>query len=296
MKHELIHLKRRDIYIKLLFTVANAVHWLNPLVWIMQKEAAVDMELSCDERVIQGTDYAMRKAYTETLLSTLHKQNAKKTVLSTEFYRGKQIMKKRFKNILAQKRKKNGVAVLICAILLAVSLGTLVGCSIMKENTENSSGSLRIEDFQDANNQTDQPSPESAPDHNEHDSNETESVNADGPAVNQQESSIQTAENINPETFPIGEYHDDMGSQLIISKVDDKNYSVDFGIYKSMYTENAVGSYDVNTGILSFSGTDISTESIISADVVIQGDNLLVTLTHSEYLTGETFEFEPAQP
>ena len=64
----------------------------------------------------------------------------------------------------------------------------------------------------------------------------------------------------------------------------------------SAYTENAVGSYDVNTGILSFSGTDISTESIISAYVAIQGDNLLVTLTHSEYLTGETFEFEPGQP
>lgn len=176
-------------------------------------------------------------------------------------------MKKRFKNILAKKRKKNGMAVLICAILLAVSFGTLVGCSITKENIEDSSGSSRSEDIPDENSQT-----------------------------NQQESSIQTAESINPETFPVGEYHDDMGSQLIISKVDDKNYTVEFGIYKSMYTENAVGSYDVNTGILSFSGTDISTESTISADVAIQGDNLLVTLTHSEHLTGETFEFEPGQP
>ena len=182
-------------------------------------------------------------------------------------------MKKRFKNILAKKRKKNGMAVLICAILLAVSFGILVGCSITKENTEDNSSSLETED-----------------------SNETESVNIDESAANQQESSRQTAESINPETFPVGEYHDDMGSQLIISKVDDKNYTVEFGIYKSMYTENAVGSYDVNTGILSFSGTDISTESTISADVAIQGDNLLVTLTHSEHLTGETFEFEPGQP
>ena len=66
-----------------------------------------------------------------------------------------------------------------------------------------------------------------------------------------------------------------------------------------MYTENAVGSYDVNTGILSFSGTDISSESTLSADVAIQGDNLIVTLTHSEFLycsAGTTFEFEPGQP
>lgn len=296
LKHELVHLKRGDIYFKLLFAVANAVHWFNPLIWIMQKEAAVDMELSCDERVTQGTDYATRKAYTETLLSTLHKQNAKRTVLSTGFYGGKQIMKKRFKNILAKKRKKNGAAVLICAIMLAVSLGTLVGCSITKENAEDGSSPLGTEDIQDENSQTDQPSPESAPDNNVHDSNETESVNADEPAANLQESSMQMAESINPETFPVGEYHDDMDSELIISKVDDKNYSVDFGIYKSFYVEGAVGSYDADSGVLSFSGTDLGTESVISADVTIQGDNLLVTLTQSEHLTGETFEFEPSQP
>lgn len=172
LKHELVHLKRGDIYFKLLFVVANAVHWFNPLVWIMQKEAAVDMELSCDERVTQGTDYATRKAYTETLLSTLHKQSAKKTVLSTGFYGGKQIMKIRFKNILAKKGKKNGVTVLICAIMLAVSIGTLIGCSITKKNTEDGSDPLGIndsetEDIQDENSQTDEALPESGGGHYE---------------------------------------------------------------------------------------------------------------------------------
>ena len=134
---------------------------------------------------------------------------------------------------------------MICAIMLAVSLGTFVGCSITKENTEDGSGPLGTEDTHDENCQPDQPSLESDLDNNEHDSNEN--VNVDESAANQQESSIQTAESINPETFPVGEYHDDMGSQLIISKVDDKNYTVEYGIYKLMYTENAVGSYDVNT-------------------------------------------------
>lgn len=129
---------------------------------------------------------------------------------------------------------------MICTIMLVVSLGTLVGCSITKENAGDGSGPLRTEDIQDENSQMDQSSPESVLDNNEHDSNEDESVNVDEPATNHQESSIQTAESINPETFPVGEYHDDMGSELIISKVDDKNYSVDFGIYKSFYVEAAV--------------------------------------------------------
>lgn len=136
LKHELIHWKRKDVFCRLLFVAANAVHWFNPLVWIMQKEAAVDMELSCDEQVTRGVDYAVRKAYTETLLSTLHKQSTKGTILLTQFYGGKEIMKKRFKNILVWKRKKNGAVILLCAVILTLSLGTMIGCSAVKEDAE----------------------------------------------------------------------------------------------------------------------------------------------------------------
>ena len=125
LKHELVHFKRGDVYLKLLFVTANAVHWFNPIIWIMQKEAVIDMELSCDERVTQGTSFELRKAYTETLLSMLHKQCVRKTVLSTQFYGGKKIMKKRFKNILIRNRKKNGISILICAVVLSITLGML---------------------------------------------------------------------------------------------------------------------------------------------------------------------------
>lgn len=140
LKHELVHLKRGDVYLKLLFVIANAVHWFNPLIWIMKKEAVIDMELSCDERVTQGTDFELRKAYTETLLSMLHKRCVRKTVLSTQFYGGKKIMKKRFKNILIRNRKKNGISILIGAVVLTISLGMLVGCSVTKEDTGNVTG------------------------------------------------------------------------------------------------------------------------------------------------------------
>ncbi|KAI4448938.1 hypothetical protein C823_003467 [Eubacterium plexicaudatum ASF492] len=61
---------------------------------------------------------------------------------------------------------------------------------------------------------------ESALNNNEYGSNEDGGGNES--VANQQESNAQLTESVNPETFPIGEYHDDMGSQLIISKVDDK--------------------------------------------------------------------------
>lgn len=131
LKHELIHLKRGDVYVKLLLMAANAVHWFNPAIWIMQREAVVDMELSCDERVVQGTNYSVRKAYTETLLSTLYRACPQNMYFSTQFYGGKQIMKKRFLNILTKPKKRNGVVLLAGAIILAVCLEIVFGGSVV---------------------------------------------------------------------------------------------------------------------------------------------------------------------
>lgn len=39
-------------------------------------------------------------------------------------------------NILIKSRKKNGISMLICVIVLSITLGMLVGCSVTKENTE----------------------------------------------------------------------------------------------------------------------------------------------------------------
>lgn len=47
-------------------------------------------------------------------------------------------MKKRFKNILMRKGKKNGIFILLCAVVLTISLGALVGCSV-KEPDQNPS-------------------------------------------------------------------------------------------------------------------------------------------------------------
>ncbi len=139
LKHELVHVKRKDLMVKLLLMAACALHWFNPLIRVMRKEAEVDMELACDERVVQGADPGMRRAYTETLLSTLHKGCEKNTMLSTGFYGGKKIMKKRFRHILEKTGKKNGFCMLMCALLLAVSAGTLAGCSVVKDKEEDSS-------------------------------------------------------------------------------------------------------------------------------------------------------------
>lgn len=146
LKHELIHLRRHDIFFKLLFVVVNGIHWFNPLVWIMRSEAVMDMEMACDEKVVQEAAYAVRKAYTEALLSTIHRGARGEAALSTQFSGGKQLMKKRFKNILTGLDKKNGFFLLMLVLVLTIGLGSWIGCSIAEagqppENTPQSGSS-----------------------------------------------------------------------------------------------------------------------------------------------------------
>ena len=133
-KHELIHYKRHDVGLKLLFVLANAVHWFNPVVWLMQRNAVVDMELSCDERVMLDSDYAARKTYAEILFSLLHNKYTNKAPLSTQFYGDKQVMKKRFQNILEPSGKHSGLNILVCTLGLVMGLGFLIGCSVSESD------------------------------------------------------------------------------------------------------------------------------------------------------------------
>lgn len=50
LRHELCHLKRHDLAYKLVLTAANAVHWFDPLVYWMLRQADEDVELACDSR------------------------------------------------------------------------------------------------------------------------------------------------------------------------------------------------------------------------------------------------------
>jgi len=99
MKHELIHYKHKDIWNKLLLVVANAVHWFNPLVYVMRWRLNTDIEMACDSEVVEGSDAEFRKQYSETILSAIHKGRVKETVFSTYFYGGMKTMKERLGNI-----------------------------------------------------------------------------------------------------------------------------------------------------------------------------------------------------
>lgn len=123
LRHELIHCRRGDLWYSLLLLAANAVHWFDPLVYLLRREALADMELTCDDAVVAGCGVEERRAYSETLLAAVHRQRGLgRSALSTQFYGGARRMKDRFRNILAGRgRKWGGVAL---ALVLTATLAT----------------------------------------------------------------------------------------------------------------------------------------------------------------------------
>ena len=117
LKHELIHFKRKDLWYKCLVLFAAAIHWFNPVLRLIAREIDIQCEISCDDEVVSRTDAETRQQYSEAIIGVVKYQSQMKTALSTNFYGGKQGMKKRIFSIMDMRNKKAGIA-LLCAVLI----------------------------------------------------------------------------------------------------------------------------------------------------------------------------------
>jgi len=54
MLHELGHVQRRDLWTSLAGQIACALHWFNPLVWMLRKRLTHECEYACDAHVISS--------------------------------------------------------------------------------------------------------------------------------------------------------------------------------------------------------------------------------------------------
>ena len=70
LRHERAHVKRLDNLWRLVAFAVTAVHWFNPLFWVMLRVFLSDLELACDETALRGLDPDERKAYALALLES----------------------------------------------------------------------------------------------------------------------------------------------------------------------------------------------------------------------------------
>lgn len=153
LKHELIHVKRHDILYKLIITIANSIHWFNPTVYIMVKEANKDLEFYCDEMVIKNMDIEYKAKYSNAILSVMHSKTNCNSILSTNFNGGVDTMKKRFKNIFNNRKKKLGILSLTFTLAVVLCGSSLVACqSSQKPSAAEETATACLKDYYEVDN------------------------------------------------------------------------------------------------------------------------------------------------
>ncbi len=135
LKHELVHYKRKDLWYKALLFLATAIHWFNPIVYLMARAIEVQCEISCDEEVLKNIDFTKRLQYSETIIAAIKTQSSMRTAFSTNFYGGKETMKKRIFSIMDTTKKKIGIFILCFA--LAGTIGVEMVFAVNDSNNNN---------------------------------------------------------------------------------------------------------------------------------------------------------------
>ena len=127
--HERQHVRRGDPLWKLLGYVALCIHWFNPLVWLAFLLGGKDMEMSCDEAVINRLGADIRADYSQALLRLA---THKRLIAGMPLAFGEGDTRGRVRNMARWKRPKvwaSGICAVLCLVVLAA-------CALNPRKTE----------------------------------------------------------------------------------------------------------------------------------------------------------------
>jgi len=127
LTHELMHLKRKDLWVKMFALIAGALHWFNPFVHVLRKDISIWGELSCDEALACKMSYEERKLYGEAILNTLDNYSGINTAFCSSLCDSKKLIERRLTMLLNVKKTKKHIAVFAVFVIVAItSIGTTV--------------------------------------------------------------------------------------------------------------------------------------------------------------------------
>lgn len=120
LTHEWVHIRRFDCVTKILLTAALCIHWMNPLVWVMYLLFNRDIELSCDETVLNLLGRNKRSDYALALID-MEEQKGGFASFASGF--GRNAIEERIRAIMKMKKASlitilAAVVVVACVIIL----------------------------------------------------------------------------------------------------------------------------------------------------------------------------------
>lgn len=129
--HELTHIRRFDAARKGLLALCLAVHWFNPLVWVMVLLANRDLELACDEAVLRRLGRDKRRAYALTLLELEEKRSGPALLMNGL---ARSAVKQRVRSVMNMKQRS--VLSIVLAVLLVAGIYAVFATTAQAEEPE----------------------------------------------------------------------------------------------------------------------------------------------------------------
>ena len=126
--HELSHYMRHDLWYKMLMLVVTTIHWFNPALYWMEREAEKDIENLCDGKMAAHYTMKDRMKYGELLLKIAASQNHI-PYMSVGFSDGKRVFKDRILYMKNLRKLKEKVFPAVMLGVILVGTQAVVGVS-----------------------------------------------------------------------------------------------------------------------------------------------------------------------
>lgn len=137
LDHELIHFKRKDLWVKAVALLANIINWFNPIVYIIRNRINIICELSLDEQLIKNMDRSKRKYYGEIILELIEYSQSKSLSLGASVCKSRKEIETRLKNIVFfKKSKKIIVCISLMVTIIFTSTSLLVSKTVFASNSD----------------------------------------------------------------------------------------------------------------------------------------------------------------
>lgn len=104
--HEMIHFKNKDIYVNYFILILLFLYWINPFIWFLFSEMRNDMEILCDNSVLDLINDYEYKFYGNSLINFVSKNSTNVSDVFYKFGGTQRQIKDRIKNIITYKNNK----------------------------------------------------------------------------------------------------------------------------------------------------------------------------------------------
>lgn len=135
ISHELIHFKRKDLFIYLLCNILKIIYWFNPIIWYGFCRMKQDLEISCDEVALSQLGSGANKNYGLSIIHLLENNSFKNNQISLpQFFSPKKYLKRRIKMIKNFQKSSLKLSLITLFLILSMSCVFLTNANSVNAN------------------------------------------------------------------------------------------------------------------------------------------------------------------